>query len=101
MERRRVDLLVTDLAIDDNKASYIEVEKKVTPADVREVLGFRPRFFVRQSERGFVYAGLGPNVAGRYLTFAIEPLEGEGNWRLITAYWLRESRGRRLYKEGT
>jgi hypothetical protein len=98
MVRRRIDLVVMDLAIDEGKAAYIETEKKVTPADVQEVLGLSPRFFVRQSERGPAYAGLGPNLAGRYITFAIEPLDIEGNWRLVTAYWLREIRARRLYE---
>jgi hypothetical protein len=100
MERRRVELVVTYLEINDEKAAYIQAEKNVTPEDVREVIGLSPRYFVRQTQSGDEYAALGPNQAGRYLTVAISPMEGEGDWRLITAYWLRESRGRRLYGGG-
>ena len=98
MERRRVDLVVTDLAIDEEKAAYIQTEKKGHTCRRARVLGLRPRFFVRYSDRGPAYAGLGPNRAGRYLTFALEPLGLEGNWRLATAYWLRQSRAPRLYE---
>jgi hypothetical protein len=55
MERRRVDIAVTDIEISDEKEGYI-AEKGVLPADVREVYGLEPRFFVRQGERGPEYA---------------------------------------------
>jgi hypothetical protein len=100
MERRRVEIVVTDLAIAADKAAYIAVEKKVSENDVREVLALRPRFFVREGTGGPEYSVLGPNLAGRYLTIAIAPLEEEGDWRLLTAYWLDERRGRRLYEGG-
>jgi hypothetical protein len=42
---------------------------------------------------------LGQNLQGRYLLAALAHIEGDA-WRVVTAYWLRESRGRRLYREG-
>jgi hypothetical protein len=100
MERRRADLVVTDLAISQDKAAYVLSEKRVSEDDMREVLALSQRFFVRQGEAGPEYSALGPSLSGRYLTIAIAPLEEEGYWRLITAYWLDERRGRRLYEGG-
>jgi hypothetical protein len=98
MERRRVDLVVVYLEIDDGKAAYIAREKHVTTDDVHEVLGLKPHFFVRRGERGDEYSALGPNAGGRYLTIAMAPLGPHGDWRLISAYWLDGRRGRRLYE---
>jgi hypothetical protein len=98
MERRRIDLVVTYMQIEEAKAAYIEIEKHVTPGDVNEVLRLRPHFFIRRGDRGDEYSALGPNVAGRYLTIAMAPLGPQGDWRLISAYWLDERRGQRLYE---
>ena len=100
MERRRIQIDVAYLEIDDAKSAYIRTEKGVAPDDVREVVGLSPRYFVRQGADGPEYSILGPNQAGRYLVIAIATMGVPGDWRLITAYWTRESRGRRLYEEG-
>jgi hypothetical protein len=94
----QVELDIASLDISDEKAAYIDTVKGVSPADVYEVLSYRPRMFMNRTERGDRYAVLGPNRRGRYLTIAIAATDIDGNWRLITAYWLRESRGRRLYE---
>jgi hypothetical protein len=100
VERQRVEIEVTELTVDDAKAAYIERQHNVTAADVSQVMEGVPHFFLRRGRRGDEYSVLGLNRAGRYLVIAIAQVHG-GEWRLVTAYWLNERRGRRLYDEGS
>jgi hypothetical protein len=97
VERAPLEIDISEMMIDEAKSAYIAT-KGVNFADVLEVLALRPRFFVSVTERGTRYAMLGPNRTGRFLLVAIGHVEA-GVWRVITAYWLRAARGRRLYGE--
>jgi uncharacterized DUF497 family protein len=95
--RARAEIEIASLLIDEAKEAYIGT-KGVQFADILEVLAGAPRFFVSFDRRGERYAMLGPNQAGRYLLTAIANVD-EGVWRVVSAYWLRANRGRRLYEE--
>lgn len=103
MERRLAAISVSSIAISEAKAGYI-ITKGVLVADVNEVFENAPRFFLEVNAEGDSrYFFLGPNLNGRFLLVAIAPVESseeENEWRLISAYWLRERRGRRLYEGG-
>lgn len=94
MERRPAEIEVDAIIITDEKAAYFEAVHDVTRADVWAVLGLAPRYLVDGQGR---YSMVGRSAEGRYLMVGLVPTSEEGAWRLVTAYWLRESRGRRLY----
>ena len=99
MQRRRVDLDVSGLAIDPAKEEYIRTAKGVVYDDILEVHENAPRYFQSHDRNGRErFAMIGSNRAGRYLLTAIEQVAGN-EWRVISAYWLRTARGRRLYEE--
>jgi uncharacterized DUF497 family protein len=98
VERARIDIDIAELIIDEAKSAYIAT-KGVDFDDVLEVLRGSPRFFVSHAGHGPRYAMLGPNRAERFLLVAIAHVDARV-WRVVTAYWLRQSRGRRLYEEG-
>jgi hypothetical protein len=100
MERRRIDIEVTEIIIEEAKEAYIEDVKGVSYSDVLDVFENKPRFFVSYGARGERFEMLGPNASGRFLLTGMAEVDG-GTWRVVTAYWLRSSRGRRLYGEET
>jgi hypothetical protein len=93
----RADLGVEWLLLDTAKESYIQTAHRVSGTDVFEVFANAPHFYRNTSGKGAPGVMLGPNRAGRFLTVAIAPVDSAGAWRVVTAYWLRESRGRRRY----
>ena len=88
---------VEDLEIEAPKVAYLAT-KGVTVDDVYEVFWNAPRYAMSPGVLGPRFAMLGPNRAARYLLVAIAPMDNVGRWRVITAYWLRESRGRKNYE---
>jgi hypothetical protein len=94
----RADIEVATLQVDDEKATYILYTHDVTVDAVFEVWQNAPRYFVEYNERGPRYSLLGPNRNGRFLVVAIAPVD-VGVWRVVTAYWIRDARGRRRYEE--
>jgi uncharacterized DUF497 family protein len=97
VERGRAEIEVDSLLIDEAKEAYIAT-KGVSFNNILEVFANAPHFFVSYNEVGSRYAMLGPNLSGRYLLTAIAQID-EGVWRVVSAYWLRSTRGRRLYEE--
>jgi hypothetical protein len=97
--RQRVGLNIDDIRIDPPKSRYIEEQKGVELADILEVFGNEPRYFVRVIGRRVGYSMLGPTRAGRFLLTPIVPTADEGIWRVVSAYWLPSRQGRRLYEE--
>jgi len=99
VERRLIDLEVATITIDEAKERYI-LTKDVRFLDVLEVMRNNPRFVLSYNQKGFErYAMIGPNLSGRYLLTAIAHVVDE-EWRVVSAYWLRSRRGRRLYEGG-
>lgn len=96
MDRREVEIEVASIVIDERKAAYIAT-KGVKTTDVTEVFENQPRFFEEVKDDRSRYSMLGPNGSGRFLLVAIAHVE-DAEWRLISAYWLRANRGRRLYE---
>ena len=94
----RADLGVESLLLDTAKESYIQAAHDVSGSDVFEVFANAAHFYRNTSGKGAPAVMLGPNRAGRFLTVAIAPVEAEGVWRVVTAYWLRDSCGRRRYE---
>ena len=97
VERMPADLEVASIAIDEAKAGYIQT-KGVAVEDVGEVLGNLPKFFVTVVDDQRRTCMIGPNRSGRFLLVPIRQVEG-ADYRLISAYWLNERRGQRIYEE--
>ena len=93
----REDLGVEALMLDTAKEAYIQAAHGVTGNDVFEVFTNAPHFYRNVGGRGAPGVILGPNRDGRFLLVAIAPVE-DGLWRVVTAYWLGESRRRRRYE---
>jgi hypothetical protein len=96
MNRWPADIEVAAIAIADEKADYIERAHGVTRTDVWSILSLAPRYFTDDAGR---YSMIGPSPEGRYLLVGLMPTDETTTWRLVTAYWLRSRRGRRLYGE--
>ena len=94
MERSPADIEVDFIFISDEKAEYVEQVHGVTTADIWSIFSLAPRYFVDDRGR---YSMVGPSENRRYLLVGLLPTDEVGTWRLITAYWLRPARGRRLY----
>jgi hypothetical protein len=93
----RAELDVAELILDDAKANYIAIHHDVMASDIDEVFRNEPRYLVSYKDGKERFAMLGPSKAGRFLTVAIMRTNGS-TWRVVTAYWLRESRARRFYE---
>jgi hypothetical protein len=94
MPSQPVDITVAAILITDAKAEYIHRAHGVERREVVEAMMNRPRYFMDDKGR---YALIGPVLSGRFLLVAIEPEDEDGDWRLITAHWLQETRARRIY----
>lgn len=90
------DIKVWAILFDDTKIDYIAT-KGVMPADVDEVHGNRPRYFVRNPARN-LYNMIGPNRAGRFLVAGLQQIT-ETQFRLVTAYWNNDGRAQRIYED--
>jgi hypothetical protein len=100
VERRRIELEITELTIDEAKEQYLaRLEKQVTLDDILEVLSNEPHFFALEERGRTRYNLLGPNNAGRFLLTAVARLEGT-RWRVVTAHWMDARRGKRDYDGG-
>lgn len=91
---KRVNLSVDVITISEAKLGYIRT-KDVDEADVNEVLLNAPAYFLFNSEWG-IYDMIGPNLAGRILYVGIQNVQAD-EWRLVTAFWNDDGRGRRFY----
>lgn len=69
----------------------------VLPEDVNEVKDNHPRFGLNPPEQSATHIMIGPNLEGRYLHVAMVSTHREGIWFVVTANWLNEQRGKRLY----
>lgn len=99
VERRRIELEIAELQVDERKERYLQAQKRVEYLDILEGLFNAPRFFRLTSGGRTRFNMLGPNRGGRYLLTAIANVE-DTRWRVVTAHWLDERRGKRDY-EGT
>ena len=81
------------------KLNTLQQPHDVHRNEVFAVFHNRPRYFIKVTDEGTRFSMLGPNDRGRYLLVVIAQVEGD-LWRVITAYWLQQRRGERLYREG-
>jgi hypothetical protein len=89
------DIDVNAIAIDEAKAEYI-AKKGVFPADIQEVHGNAPKFYLR-NQAWNLYNMIGPNLSGRFLVVGIQYVVNE-RWRVVTAYWNDDGRAQRIYE---